>query len=73
MNAKGQWKELTQARFTADNTARKGYRVDYDGGEENGKFYLRNCGFFNDNTAFDQNFSRTAKNKPPVIDFSKLP
>ena len=73
MNAKGQWKELTQARFTADNTARQGYRVDYDGGEEDGKFYLRNCGFFNDNTELDQNFSRTAKNKPPVIDFSKLP
>ena len=73
MNAKGQWKELTQARFTADNTARKGYRVDYDGGQEDGKFYLRNCGFFSDNTALDQNFSRTAKSKPPIIDFSKLP
>ena len=73
MNTKGQWIEIIQAKFTADNTALKGYRVDYGGGQKDGKFYLRNCGFFNDNTALDQNFSRPAKGKPPVIDFSKLP
>ena len=72
MNIKGQWTELTQAKFTADNTARKGYRVDYGGGQKDGKFYLRNCGFFSDNTALDQNFSRPARNKPPVIDFELL-
>ena len=72
-NSKLGWKELNQVTFTADNTARKGYRVDYSGGEKDGRFYLRNCGFFSDNTLLNKQFTRNPKSKPPVIDFSKLP
>ncbi len=67
------WTELTKVTFTGDNTAKKAYRVDYGGGEKDGKFYLRNCGFFSDNTMLNQTFTRVAKAKPPIIDFLKLP
>mgnify|MGYP002133242930 CR=1 FL=1 len=71
--AKNGWTELNQVTFTADNTARKGYRVDYDGGIKDGQFYLRNCGFFNENTSLNQQFTRPLKGKTPSIDLSKLP
>ena len=43
----GHWFSLTKARFTGDDIAKRGYRLDYEGGTENGAFYLRNGGFFN--------------------------
>lgn len=70
---KGNWHELTKARFTADNTARVGYRKDYAGGSKGKQFYLRNCGFFNDYVPYDQVFDRTPGNQQPQIDFEKLP
>ncbi len=42
----GHWVSLHRARFTVDNTGRKGYRMDYGGGLRNGSFYLENGGFF---------------------------
>jgi hypothetical protein len=68
----GEWKAITKMQFTGDATANKGYRLDYSGGEENGKFYLRNCGFFNDNTVLKTKFSVSSTGKMPVIDFSDL-
>lgn len=68
----GNWIELTTANYTADATARAGVRFDYDGGATGTNFYLRNCGFFSDNTDFDVSFSRTAIGIAPVIDFSQL-
>lgn len=65
--------ELTAAKFTGDNTARKNYRKDYGGGVSGDSFYLRNCGFFRDFTALDQSFTRPLRGKSPVIDFEKLP
>lgn len=70
---KGGWRELTRARFTADNTARVGYRKDYAGGSKGIQFYLRNCGFFNDFTTYDQVFERKPGNKQPQIDLENLP
>ena len=72
---KGRWTPLTQARFTGDNTARKGYRLDYGGGVRENVFYLRNGGFFSDNTALNQLFQRPMAPgaTPPAIDFSSLP
>ena len=64
---------MNQITLTADNTARKGYRVDYDGGMKNNQFYLRNCGFFDDNAILNQKFTRPLKGKAPIIDFAKLP
>ena len=68
----GKWKPITKMRFTGDATANKGYRLDYGGGEENGKFYLRNCGFFNDNVVLKTTFSHITPTKKPDIDLSSL-
>ena len=68
----GNWTEITSATYTADATARAGVRFDYDGGSNANSFYLRNCGFFSDNTNFDVDFSRTADGIAPAIDFSQL-
>ncbi len=70
----GQWHELTQAQYTADATARKNARMDYAGGDEHDRFFLKNCGFFNEKVAFDQSFTRRSSGKnAPNIDFSVLP
>ena len=69
----GNWIELNKAIFTYDNTAAKGYRMDYAGGIENGNFFLKNCGFFNDYTLFRSSFERPIKRVHPEIAFSSLP
>lgn len=38
---KGNWFEIDSARFTADNTGNKGYRMDYSGGLDKDSFYLK--------------------------------
>jgi len=68
----GNWTELTQVKFTGDNTARKNYRKDYSGGVNGDAFYLRNCGFFSDFTPLDQSFIRSSRGKPPGIDVASL-
>jgi hypothetical protein len=69
----GEWVELTNARFTADNTARQGARLDYKGGASTGKgFFLQNCGFFNDNTVIDSVFDRNPTNIRPDIKWDEL-
>ncbi len=72
MDAAGQWIELTQAVYTGDNTARQNFRKDYAGGIENGNFYLKNCGFFNEFTDLNLSFTRPSKAIEPNIDFSTL-
>lgn len=72
-NTAGKWTELKRARFTADATARKEARLDYAGGREDGVFYLKNCGFFNDQTHIDSWFVRPETGRHPEIDFTKLP
>ncbi len=47
-NVAGTWSEVTAGRYTGDATATNAQRMDYAGGLENGKFYLRNGGFFAD-------------------------
>ena len=69
----GKWMELTSIKFTGDNTARKNYRKDYAGGNTDGSFFLRNCGFFSDYTGLDQTFNRPPSGAPPKIDFTSLP
>ncbi len=68
----GKWIAITNMQFTGDATANKNYRLDYSGGEENGKFYLRNCGFFNSTTKLKTKFSVPAPLKKPEIDLSIL-
>jgi len=72
-DATGKWTELTKARFTGDNTAIKGYRMDYAGGLSDSSFYLQNCGFFNKYTLRNVSFERPASGKKPDVDLNKLP
>lgn len=69
----GQWNEMTKARFTADATARKGRRLDYAGGVKDGKFFMKNCGFFDETTAIDSWFERPVTGDIPEIDLDDLP
>ena len=69
----GAWIELTEAKFTGDDIAKRGYRKDYEGGEKAGFFYLQNGGFFNGIALLNQIFQRASANKKPIIDFKKLP
>ncbi|MGJ5641125.1 DUF3472 domain-containing protein [Formosa sp. S-31] len=69
----GTWHEVTSASFTYDATAAAGDRLDYAGGTTGNSFFLKNCGFFNDNTEYNTAFSRTAGGQAPVINFTTLP
>ncbi|MCD7933482.1 MAG: DUF3472 domain-containing protein [Tannerellaceae bacterium] len=64
---KGEWVELTEAMFTYDATAAAQQRMDYAGGLDGDHFFLKNSGFFNDNTEYKRLFTRPAKGVPPGI------
>ncbi|HSL85935.1 MAG TPA: DUF3472 domain-containing protein, partial [Bacteroidales bacterium] len=64
----GKWFELVNARFTFDATAQKEARMDYAGGVENGKFFLKNCGFFNESTGANITLTREPAGIPPSPD-----
>jgi hypothetical protein len=66
------WLPITKASFTYDDTAGKGYRLDYSGGSGPGGFYLRNCGFFDGRTRLDSVFTHAASGSPPMVDLAKL-
>lgn len=68
----GNWVELDQARFTGDDIARRGYRADRSGGQDQHRFFLRNGGFFDDTVALGTSFKRPINNQPPAIDFKDL-
>jgi hypothetical protein len=70
----GQWTLLTRARFTGDNTARKGYRHDYAGGLHDYTFFLHDGGFFDTYTPLDSWFERPAMSvSSPPVDLANLP
>ncbi|MFC5192494.1 DUF3472 domain-containing protein [Algoriphagus aquatilis] len=71
-DAQGNWVELTEAKFTGDDIARRGYRKDFAGGSDAGKFYLKNGGFFNQSTDLQSMHQRPANGKKPEVDFVKL-
>jgi hypothetical protein len=74
IDTSGKWYPITNALFTADATANINYRKDYSGGTEKSRFYLGNCGFFNDFTPMKTNLIRQQIDVAhPVIDFGKLP
>jgi hypothetical protein len=43
----GAWVPVRECTFSVDATARNKQRMDFNGGVENGKFFLQNGGFFN--------------------------
>ena len=71
-DSRGKWYEITEAKFSADATARKDARLDYSGGTANHGFYLKNCGFTNDHTTIGTLFSRTKLSIQPIINFNDL-
>ncbi len=71
-DSSGLWKPINKATFTGDLTAQKKYRMDYSGGIDGNRFYLGNCGFFNDSTVLRSKFIHEAPIKAPVIDFKSL-
>ena len=71
-DTQGRWYELVNSRFSYDATAAKQVRVDYAGGSDetgNGRFFLKNCGFFNDNTETGTSFSRPETGRVPEKEF----
>jgi hypothetical protein len=71
-DSNGKWIELTKARFTADNTGSKGYRMDYAGGVKGQSFFLKNCGFFNNYTLRNIFFERPQGGKKPDVDLDTI-
>ena len=69
----GVWTAISSAKFTADQTARKQFRLDYAGGIKDNSFFLKNCGFFFPGTTIDSQFNIEKPTIAPVIDFAKLP
>ena len=68
----GEWVPVKKATFTYDDTAKKGYRLDYSGGVAGGSFFLRNCGFFDNKTRYQSIFTHPVSTKAPNVDLSKL-
>lgn len=67
----GDWKEVTESKFSYDATGKAGDRIDYGGGTEDNKFYLWNGGFKTTTTKFGDVYTRTAGNLKPAIDYYK--
>lgn len=68
-----QWREITEFQFSVDATGHKRSRLDFTGGAEGSRFFLRNCGFFDSDVKPGTRFTRKPSGQPPAIDFSKLP
>ena len=73
MNINGDWQPITTIKFTTDATGRNKQRFDYEGGVEDGKFYLQNGGFANTTSIIGKEFTITNKNTAPKIEIDNLP
>lgn len=72
--ASGEWKEVTEAKFSCDGTGRSGLRYDYSGALNAGGdgFVLRSFGFSDEHTEYGTIFRRQASGTAPDIDFEAL-
>jgi hypothetical protein len=71
--AGGEWIELTEGVFTYDATAKAQVRMDYAGGiSDDGSFYLKNGGFFNQPTEYNSRFTRSPRGKAPDVAVDNL-
>jgi len=70
----GQWHECTQARFSVDPTGGGRHRLDFTGGADGQRFFLRNCGFFNETGRAGETFRRVGGGASrPAVDLEALP
>ena len=68
------WHECTTARFTVDPTGGNRHRLDFTGGKDGNRFFLRNCGFFNETGTAGRMHTRTSTGSGhPDIAFDRLP
>ena len=72
-SADNKWHEITEFAFSCDNTGRKKNRLDFTGGSDGKRFFLKNCGFFDADVKPGTRFTRNPTGTPPQINFSKLP
>ena len=70
----GVWRPLRKARLTNDATGNNGKRMDFFGGVENGKFFLKNGGYFDrpENINRELILDGDADIQPPIIDLSQF-
>ena len=68
------WHECTRARLSVDATGRGRHRLDFSGGSDGKRFFMRNCGFFSNTGEPGKTFTRgsTADEKPKIV-FAALP
>ena len=70
----GQWHECTSSHFSVDPTGSGRYRLDFSGGADGDRFYMRNCGFFIEPVEPGAKFERdSSPNQKPHIDIESLP
>ncbi len=68
---KGDWVELTNARFSHDPTGKQD-RLDRFMGVEDGQFFLSHGGFVEGFAQYGDAFARPATGKPPVIELPEI-
>jgi hypothetical protein len=69
----GTWHELLTARFTGDDIANRRYRLDFAGGTEGDRFFMRNGGFFDQPVTLGTVFKRDPSPAgPPAVDPADL-
>lgn len=72
-DTEGKWHRLTQARFTGDDIANRGYRLDFAGGIRDHRFFLRNGGYFAESVPLNSRFTREpGRDREPDIALEKL-
>jgi hypothetical protein len=70
---KGVWREVVQARVTADGTGSNDIRRDWTGGvDANGNFYLENIGYIDASATYGQIYERTASGGNPPLTQEQL-
>lgn len=73
VTADGHWNEVTSAYYDVDPTGLNRQRLDFAGGRQGDRFYLRNDGFFSPSVASGQTFERPASHHRPEVDLDDLP
>jgi hypothetical protein len=69
----GDWKKVTSAKLTVDNTYRKKQRIDATGGKTKEGYFLKMGGFFSKVQAPLSVFTLDNQRPQPIVDFGKLP
>jgi len=74
VDLESKWHECTSAKFSVDPTGGNRHRLDFAGGAVGDRFFLRNCGFFDENVQAGQSFDRkSSADQQPKIDLTTLP